>query len=107
MASLTWEGSEPDKIWPVIMPGMLTMPTTFIWFRMGVSATRVARCSVSCAASQRLAPMASFSSMRSLPAEWHRQNDQGARGNAAPHAVHPATSGTFGLLKHHASGLEH
>ena len=77
-ATLTWEGSEPDSIWPVIMPGMLTMPTTFIWFRMGVSATRVARCSVSCAASHRLAPMASFSSMRSLPAGWHSRNNQRA-----------------------------
>lgn len=87
MALLTWEGSEPDNIWPVIMPGMLTMPTTFIWFRMGVSAKRVARCSVSCAASQRLAPMASFSSMRSLPAKWHRQTNQKVQA-ALQHLMH-------------------
>ncbi len=42
--------------------------TTFIWLMMGVSAIRVQRCTAACTASQRLAPSASSSSMRSLPA---------------------------------------
>lgn len=49
-------------------PGMDTMPTTFIWFRMGVSATRTQRCSDACTASQRVAPSASSCSILSFPA---------------------------------------
>ena len=44
------------------------MPTTFIWFRMGVSATRTQRCSAACTASHRVAPSASSCSILSFPA---------------------------------------
>lgn len=65
----TWLGSDPDRICPVIMPGMDTMPTTFIWFMMGVSATLTQRWIDACVASHLFAPIASSCSILSLPAK--------------------------------------
>lgn len=69
----TCEGSAPARIWPVIMPGMETMPTTFIWFRTGVMATRTLRWMISRVASHRVAPRERSNSILSLPG----QNPQG------------------------------
>ena len=58
----------PPRIWPVIMPGMETMPTTFIWLSTGVMASRTQRWMISRLASHRVAPIDSSSSILSLPA---------------------------------------
>ena len=67
----TCEGEVPPKIWPVIMPGMETTPMTLIWLSTGVRASTRQRCRVSLVASMRVAPIASSSSMRPLPAIAH------------------------------------
>ena len=65
-AHLSGVGARQDL--PVIMPGMDTRPTTFIWLMMGIVATRTLREMASRVASQREAPMDSSSSTLSLPA---------------------------------------
>lgn len=52
-----------------MMPGMATMPTTFIWLSVGISAMRMHLRRAACVASHLLAPSASSSSIRSLPAK--------------------------------------
>lgn len=69
-----WLGSEPARIWPVIMPGMETMPTTFIWLSVGIMATRMHLRRAVCVASHLPAPSASSSSMYCLPARKEERN---------------------------------
>ena len=78
--SVTQRHSHPSTVAPtgctalvsttveVCSPGIDTMPTTFIWLRIGVSATRTHRCSDACVASHRVAPSASSCSILSFPA---------------------------------------
>ena len=88
------------------------MPTTFIWFRMGVSATRTQRCSAACTASHRVAPSASSCSILSFPAGAALQLGSAAR-TVVPYLpyssfaeVRPSTAQHSAVLSHGAAHAE-
>ena len=102
---LTWLGSDPAIIWPVIMPGIHTTPITFIWLSSGVSASRTARATASRHASRRLAPSASSSS--TLSPAVARSSSRAPSPTATPDTALPSMTpsvGTRNCAFHHGVG---
>ena len=90
------QGSLPPKIWPVIIPGMETTPTTFMALMSGVMLSWIARCVHSLVASMRVAPNERSSSMWSLPVTNSFKMD--VRPTLMPEQLFPRTMPKMGII---------